>query len=413
MINFQVKTLTLQDGQTEEKREIRIGAVTSVPRLAFSAHWGELHKAFEGMNIPVLKVTGYSWGASLQRGLKMLVDAGCDYVITIDYDSIFSQEDIVGLITLAARYPQADAIFPWQVKRGGVDQLLLGLRDIHGNPLHAAPAYVFNDEMTACASGHFGLTLLKVDALKNPPKPWFWEQPDVNGEWEDGKEDADMYFWRVFRESGHIACLATDIRIGHIDEDILWPNDQLTVTRQSMHEYQQKGRPNLKIVAPPILVPEGPIMLNLGSGDSPLNGWINIDAKDGHWVFPLNVPDAVADQVRASHILEHFSHRLTSQVLKEWVRVLKPGGVLKVAVPDFDWIVRAYSNGRRADAMLEYYLFGGHVDTNDYHKALFNEDKLRTALTHAGLIDIQRWQSDARDCSSYQVSLNLQGMKEG
>jgi predicted SAM-dependent methyltransferase len=410
-MDFQVKTLTLEDAETGERREIKFGAVTSVPRLGFTAHWGELHKAFEGASIPVLKMTGYSWGASLQRGIRMMVEAGCDYVFTIDYDSIFCRQDVIDLLTLAGRYPQADAIFPWQVKRGGLDALLLGLRDAQGEIVHNARHYLFEEEMTPCASGHFGLTLLKVDALNKTPKPWFWEQPNAEGEWEEGKEDADMYFWRQFRGAGNLAYLATDVRIGHIDEDILWPNDQLTVTRQSMHEYQEKGRPKLNIVAPPIPVPDGPIRLNLGSGAAPLDGWINIDAKDGHWAFPLNVPDGVADEIRASHILEHFSHRLTRIVLKEWLRVLKPGGKLKIAVPDFDWIVKAYSNGRRSDPMLEYYLFGSHSDANDFHKALFNEDRLRSVLAEVGLVEIEQWQSDARDCSSYEVSLNLQGTK--
>lgn len=411
MLNFQVKTLTLEEAETGERREIRIGAVTSVPRLAFTAHWGELHKAFDGMNIPVLKMTGYSWGASLQRGIQMLIDAGCDYVITIDYDSIFRQEDLVALLALAARYPRADAVFPWQVKRGGVDRLLLGLRDAEGNPLHTAPAHLFNDEIIVCASGHFGLTLIKTEALKATPKPWLWEQPNAEGDWDEGKEDADMYFWRKFREAGRLPCLATNIRIGHIDEEILWPNDLLAVTRQSMQEYQELGRPNLSLAAPPILIPPGPVRLNLGSGEAPLEGWANLDAKDGHWAFPLNVADGMADEIRASHILEHFPHGAVKNVIKEWVRVLKPGGTLKIAVPDFDWIVKAYSNGHRHNKTLELYLFGGQVDANDFHKAFFNEEKLREILTDAGLVDIVRWESDAPDCSSYQVSLNLKGTK--
>ena len=411
MLNFQVKTLVLEDAETGERRDIRVGACTSVPRLGFTAHWGELHKAFDGMSIPVLKMTGYSWGASLQRGIQMLVDAGCDYVITIDYDSIFSQQDLIALLTLAARYQDADAIFPWQVKRGGVDALLLGLRDAEGNPIHHAPAHVFGNEMTLCASGHFGLTLIKTEALLKTPKPWFWEQPNADGDWGDGKEDADMYFWRKFREAGNLPCLATNVRIGHIDEDILWPTDCLTVARQSMHEYQREGRPNLNIAAAPIPIPDGPIKLNLGSGGCPLEGWMNLDAKDGHWAFPLNVPDGMADEIRASHILEHFPHNAVGAVVKEWARALKPGGRLKIAVPDFDYIVKAYSNGRRHDKMLELYLFGGQVDANDYHKAFFNEEKLRAILTDAGLGDVKRWEADAQDCSAYQVSLNLEGRK--
>jgi predicted SAM-dependent methyltransferase len=118
------------------------------------------------------------------------------------------------------------------------------------------------------------------------------------------------------------------------------------------------------------------------------------------------------DEVRASHILEHFPHGQAADVLKEWARLLAPGGILKIAVPDFDWIVKAYSNGRRQDGLLEAYLFGGQVDADDYHKAFFNEDKLKRLLEDAGLTDVKRWEADAEDCSSLAVSLNLQGVKK-
>ena len=82
--------------------------------------------------------------------------------------------------------------------------------------------------------------------------------------------------------------------------------------------------------------------INLGSGDSPLVGFVNVDAlPDAPGVDVvadisqrLPFEDASADLVYASHILEHFPHAQTGELLGEWRRILRPGGRLLVAVPD-------------------------------------------------------------------------------
>jgi hypothetical protein len=171
----------------------------------------------------------------------------------------------------------------------------------------------------------------------------------------------------------------------------------------------------------------GIMKLNLGSGDCPLDGYFNFDAKNGDSLYPLrgaegcasHISGSSADEVRASHVLEHFPHGQTLDVLKEWVRVLKPGGWLKIAVPDFDWIVNAQkeawvlgnTEGISAADLLQSYLMGGQVDGNDYHKAIFTKIKLKWLLEDCGLVNVRPWASEIQDCASLPVSLNLMGQK--
>jgi SAM-dependent methyltransferase len=155
-------------------------------------------------------------------------------------------------------------------------------------------------------------------------------------------------------------------------------------------------------------VPEPALRLNLGSGEVPLSGYINLDAKRGEKIFPLDYVGSV-DEIRASHVLEHFPHGGVLDVLKNWVGALKPGGILKLAVPDFYLITQHYHDGKPIN--IQGYVMGGQADKYDFHGTVFDEEMLREAMHAAGLRGVRRWSADARDCSALPISLNLMGIR--
>ena len=99
-------------------------------------------------------------------------------------------------------------------------------------------------------------------------------------------------------------------------------------------EHRNVPRPSpLPPVAAPLVVERGePVRLNLGAGDVQLDGYTNIDIKRGQQAYPLDVPDESVDEIRASHLLEHFGHNETVPVLKQWASKLRPGGILVVKI---------------------------------------------------------------------------------
>ncbi len=151
-----------------------------------------------------------------------------------------------------------------------------------------------------------------------------------------------------------------------------------------------------------------PLRLNLGAGATYIEGFTPIDRHLGSEVYPLPQyeTDSV-DEIRASHILEHFGHTAVPQVLDEWVRVLRPGGLISIAVPDFDKI----AGELKSDPLRFSYLFGGQTDANDYHKTAYTASTLRDSMEVAGLVNIKPWTSNNTDCASLAVSLNLCGVK--
>lgn len=91
--------------------------------------------------------------------------------------------------------------------------------------------------------------------------------------------------------------------------------------------------------------------LNLGCGFqySTQAEWTNLDfVSRGENVIAHNLVNGIPfedesfDLVYHSHVLEHFSKEDGNKFIKECFRVLKPGGIIRIAVPDLEQIVRNY-----------------------------------------------------------------------
>jgi predicted SAM-dependent methyltransferase len=92
-------------------------------------------------------------------------------------------------------------------------------------------------------------------------------------------------------------------------------------------------------------------LLNVGCGSRFSKGkeWTNIDiVSTGEGVIAHNLrtgipyPDGTFDLVYHSHVLEHIPKQQADAFIRECVRVLKPGGILRVAIPDLEQISRNY-----------------------------------------------------------------------
>ncbi len=89
--------------------------------------------------------------------------------------------------------------------------------------------------------------------------------------------------------------------------------------------------------------------LNLGCGQRHHPAWVNVDfTTTGEGVIAHNLSqgipfeDGTFDVVYHSHVLEHFSKTGAIAFLQECHRVLRPGGILRVVVPDLEQIARMY-----------------------------------------------------------------------
>lgn len=155
-----------------------------------------------------------------------------------------------------------------------------------------------------------------------------------------------------------------------------------------------------------------PLMLNLGCGEDVRPEMVNIDLYSDHPlvvgmdVRRLDLPDACADLVLASDILEHFSHREVDAVLAEWARVLKPGGEIVVRCPSLRLQVQAYLRGDWDADVASYMIFGGQTNPGDYHTVAFDQTSIRAHLARAGFEVTEIEEQDIPQSGGY-INLNM------
>ena len=144
--------------------------------------------------------------------------------------------------------------------------------------------------------------------------------------------------------------------------------------------------------------------LHIGCGEKYLPGWKHIDARK----FPhvdyvtdkLDKLDMFADnsveEIYACHVLEHFTRAETADggILREWHRVLKVGGILRIAVPNFEAIVEEYLSTRNLDLVMGL-LYGGQNHKFNFHYQTYDFKRLSGLLQRAGFSKVERY--DWRD----------------
>ena len=156
-----------------------------------------------------------------------------------------------------------------------------------------------------------------------------------------------------------------------------------------------------------------PHKLHLGCGPHALDGWLNSDynpkSEDVLYLdvtkrFPCDAD--VFDYVFCEHLIEHIHFTDGLKMLVECHRVLKPGGKLRVATPNLQFLVDLYSSDKSElqESFIKHSTDNNipwasrYEDTfviNDYvrawgHQFIYDEKVLKNALSDAGFGDVSR-----------------------
>ena len=149
--------------------------------------------------------------------------------------------------------------------------------------------------------------------------------------------------------------------------------------------------------------------LNLGCGDKILPGYINVDVMESrrglkpdvicdlHQLTPFE--NDSADEILSVHVIEHFWRWEVLDVLKEWIRVRKPGGKMIVECPNLISACQELlkdsdkTSGPGLEGQRSMWVFYGDPSWKDpymVHRWGYTPSSLARLMHEAGLADIRQ-----------------------
>lgn len=139
------------------------------------------------------------------------------------------------------------------------------------------------------------------------------------------------------------------------------------------------------------------INLHLGCGDKRLENFINIDCRNSFAVDEIddikklkNYKKNSVDLIYCCHVLEHFGRNEYIEVLKRWHEILKPNGILRLAVPNFEKICEHYQQHKNLPLLMGL-LYGRQNYKENYHYTTFDHNCLEKDLIEVGFCQVRTW----------------------
>lgn len=256
-----------------------------------------------------------------------------------------------------------------------------------------------------------GLTLVKTDVYRKISKelgePWYSttfssfkgiDQSPLNN-------TEDIYFYWKAKKIGYKVWADTSVQAMHYDKsnNVLYAMPPMAPQANPAWEIKPPGK---KLIADIGSGPVSPYFLDEGQVTTfDIREDVRPDVVCD--VRYLPVPSETFDIVHSSHTLEHFSFKTADNVLKEWTRVLKVGGELRLVVPNLRFSAKRILEDKLSP--VDYWVIYGEQDfAKNFHAGGFTPNTLRALVESLGCYeDIQIKEGDI-DGPPGSDSFNLQ-----
>ena len=223
--------------------------------------------------------------------------------------------------------------------------------------------------------------------------------------WPSSGEDIDIGFRA--REAGYRVGVAGDVYVHHdgsktfeaLHEAGIVEYDEVA-DQNDKHLAERWGDDfwnNQRYYGKTRILGEDAIRLNLGCGNFPMKGFINVDQFES--VHPDLLADATdlpygpnsVDEIYCGHMLEHLSWDEGQAALRHWWTVLKPGAELSIVVPDFDVLGKAYFDKPSPGELKKLNdLFMYSYVQDSLHRYFYSGALLKQAMEMSGFQRIEK-----------------------
>ena len=217
---------------------------------------------------------------------------------------------------------------------------------------------------------------------------------DFQSEWEHDKRCNDelAQLWKNYQMLRQEVFYEIDYRIRRMtnsDSEFGSPTERGTKDREILEPVVKSSEKAI------IEANKGEIHLNLGCGHIPVEGYINVDARDLPGVDVvadiqrLPYGKETVDEIFSAHLLEHFEISIMErEIMPYWISLLRKGGKLRIIFPDAECMIDDYNKGNKSFEELARIIMGAQDYDKDYHYTMYNTQRVIDMLKGLGLNNI-------------------------
>ena len=377
----------------DESKTIKPYVVIAQPRRNLEETAAQNFDGYEGLHIDLM---GFSHGFCNIGGEKVDVarnylieqalESGAKYMLFVGEDTLLPYDGFKKLLQTSEANPDAVVTGVYYIKCS--DAMIMVREGDWITIPDVSPGQLIEAWQTGMDVMLIPIQLLKDMKEEAPDMPFCCIGNNINDEIPFIGED-NFFVHRLHKRGTRllvntdVQCLHMDLASGmytaHPSVDLknyytnIKPTRPLTLDDKEFIDRRwadrlPEGTGSYKSVIAKLLEEGQPIKFNMGCGRDRLPGYLGVDmhsdtADIKQDIMKLDLPEQCADEIFASHVIEHIPQHRAPMVLEKWLNTLKKGGMLVLETPDLAGLCKDYLEQDGADQhMTAMCIYGAHVD---------------------------------------------------